>query len=188
MLLAAARAEAHKFLDPKHLRLGLDEDRLLVSVTYDLEAGDDAKLLRSLFDRDADRRLDDREREKLLDYLEQTALLWLVIEVNGQKQKLERLERRGVRLDLPADAAQNLGLAALYAVPLPEKAARLELHVTDRDKDAAKDVPVIVDLGDGDRVAFSSQGELHPRLRQIHRIRLQPGMDLRLEIERRSQP
>lgn len=177
-------ARAHKFLDPKHLRLGIERDRIVLGVTYDVDAGGDAKLLRGLFDRDSNGALDAAEQQKILDFLEETSFLWLSITVDGRKLSLKLLERSGLRLDLPAGSTQNLGLSAVYEARLSTAAAALEIVVADRDKDAAKRVPLIVDLMPGDEVAFASQGEWHPKLRQIHRIALGADAPFVLKVRR----
>lgn len=161
----------------------MEKERIVLAVTLDVDAGDDAKMLRGLFDRDADRQLDASEQEKMLDYLEETAFLWLRIEASGKKLSLVRRERQGLRIDLAAESTQNLGLSAVYEAPIPP-AERLDLLVADRDKDGAKHVPLIVDLSSGDAVLSATQGEWHPSLRQLHRVRLRAEDPLLLSVRR----
>jgi hypothetical protein len=176
-------ALAHQFIDPKHLRLAIQPERLLLSLTYDVSPGGDARLLRGLFDRDTDGKLSPAEQELLLGYLEEMATLWLSIRSGGKKLTLERLDRRGSGMDLPADATQTLGAALLYAAPLAPW-TELEVTVADRDKDAQKRVPIVVDLGPDDSVMFANQGELQPRLGQIHRAWVGQDRPLVLRLRR----
>lgn len=184
LALTPRLAEAHKLIYPKTIRLGVRGDELALAVNYDVDAGDSAQLMRRLFDRNADGRLDADEQGKILELLERTANLWLTVKIDGQKRALHRAERRGFQLDLPADATQNLGVALLYTTPLPpwRDGRILRIELVDRDQDAAKVVPVTVDLPSGAEVRLSSLGELHPRLHQIHRVMLAPERGLRLEL------
>lgn len=176
-------AQAHVFEHPKILRVGLQPDRLLVSVTYDLNPGRQSLEARGLFDRNQDGALDPEEQVKLAKFLEDSAMLFLKVKVGGQALRLERVEASPRQLDRPSGSSESLGISLLYAAPLPKDAVVLELE--DRDRDRQKHVPVVVDLAPTWRVALASQGELSNTTHQIQRVMLAAGAPLRLEVERR---
>jgi len=161
----------HQLEHPKLLRVGVQADRLLVSVTYDLAPGQASQQARALFDRDGDGALNLEEQEKLATYLEKTALLWLRIELDDAPLPLMRIERSSSRLDLPVEATQTLGIALLLQAPLPQR-PELRLRIHDRDREADRHVPLSVDLSETWRVRFASEGELSGR--HLGRIGLLP--------------
>ncbi|MBK6684564.1 MAG: hypothetical protein IPG45_08820 [Deltaproteobacteria bacterium] len=177
-------AEAHVFEHPKILRVGLQPDRLLVSVTYDLNPGRQSLEARGLFDRNQDGTLDPEEQVKLAKFLEDSAMLFLKVKIGGQAVRLERLEASPHQLDRPSGSSESLGISLLYAAPLPPEGGVLELE--DRDRDKQKHVPVVVDLAPTWRVALASQGELSNATHQIQRVMLSAGSPLRLQVERRE--
>lgn len=181
-----ARAEAHRFAHPKNVRLGVQHDRVLLSITYDASPGDESRLLRALYDRDANGMLDEDEQQKLATYLEQNAILWIKLRIDGELAKMVRLEATSHRLTLPSNATESIGISLLYLAPLvaPIGESVMEVVLEDRDKDAASYVPTIVDLDDGFDVMFANQGELHPRTNQIQRIKLKNGAQLALRLRR----
>jgi hypothetical protein len=175
---------AHQFQHPKVMRLGVLADRLLIHVSYDVSPGDDARLHRSLFDRDGSGALDEAEQKKLAQYLIDVSVLFLRLTINGEKIVPERTETKTARLDLPAASTDTLGVSFILTAPLPAGPA-VSIEVGDRDKDRARHVPVTVDLAEGFEVAFSSPGELFPEVRQIHRITLKEGEPLVLRLRRK---
>jgi hypothetical protein len=161
--------------------VGVTSHRIVLSVTYDVNPGDDARQLRSLFDKDSNGTLDPPERELLLRYLEQTATLFLKVELGGAPVNLVPTERIGYRLELPRDSTETLGISLVYLLDETAKDP-IALRIDDRNADAKIDVPVVVDLEPGLRVAFANQGELHPREGQIHRVRLHRDLPLILRV------
>jgi hypothetical protein len=181
--LAAGDASAHQFQHPKMLRLGVRADAILLSLTYDLNPGEDARMARSLFDRDGNGELDAGEREKLERYLEDTARLFLQVAIDGKEVTLERVELVASRLDLPRASSETLGIAAVYRAALPP-GDRVSIRVADRDKDRARHVPLVVDLAPGWDVELATQGELHPKSRQLQRILLSEDHPFELRLVR----
>ncbi len=173
-------ALAHRFAHPKVLRLGVQPARLVIAWSYDVNPGPDALRTRGLFDRDADGRLDAAERQKLQKYLLDTTLLFLRVRIDGAPVDLTGAQVEAHRMDRPADDDSTLGISALVTVPRPPGA--FELVVEDRDKDATKHVPVVVDLAVAEPVALASQGELDPAARRIHGVRLERGRPFVLRL------
>jgi len=186
-LWAAAPASAHKFEHPKILRLGVADAELLLSVSYDVNPGDESRQLRAVFDRDGDGSLSEREQAQLMDYLERTALLWLRLKVGGSAVELSKKQAQGSHVDAKVASADSVGISLLYQAALPPGAARLELELSDRDKDAAKAVPLTADLAPLWAVELATQGEWQPRLRSLERVFLTPKEGLRLVLIRRAQ-
>lgn len=184
---AGLAAEAHQFAHPKVLRLGVRADRLLLQVTFDLDPGAPSRTVREVFDRDADGRLDGGEQAKAERFLVESAMLFLKLDVGGAPATLTPLEVIPSNLDRPVGATETVGIAAVFEAPLPRPApgGRVRLVLSDRDKDRAKHVPLVVDLAAGWSVAFASQGELHPGPRRIERVLLAEGAPLVLDLERR---
>ncbi len=180
---------AHQFTHPKLLRIGVKEAQVLLAVNYDVSPGQDALQIRGLFDRDADGRLSSEEQDKLTGYLEQMAMLYFELRIDGEKVALSRISKTPYRTDLPVAADDTLGVALLYSAPLPPKAA-IELRFSDQTKARDTHVPVVVDLTAGWEVAFASQGELTPDPFALHRVRLDRGRPLVLRLRRsaRSNP
>lgn len=174
---------AHQFTHPKVLRIGVKPDQLLIAANYDVNPGQDALQLRSLFDRDADGKLSPEEQDKLTTYLEQMAMLYFELEVDGAKVKPAKISATPFRIDLPASATDALGIALLYSVPIPSHET-VELVFVDQSKSREAHVPVVVDLTEGWEVAFASQGELSPSPFSIQRVRLDRGRPLVLRLRR----
>src|SRR5262249_13043165 len=150
---------------------------------YDVSPGEDARLHRSLFDRDANGVLDDGEKKKLEQYLVDTAMLFLKLTIDGQKVVPERTETQSNRLDVPTASTDSLGVSFILTAALPAAPA-VSIELADRDKDRARHVPVTVDLAEGFEVAFASPGEFFPEVRQIHRIMLKEGEPFVLRLRR----
>jgi len=171
-------AEAHKFDHPKSIRLGITPGAVAVAVTYDVDPGDPSRQLRGLFDRDGDLQLGMEEQARLTKYLEDTATLWLKVEVDGLPVTLARRAREVTALELPVGSSKTLGISLVYTASV--SAGRLRLR--DRDKDARTHVPVVVDLAPGLRLRSANQGEWHPRLRQVHRVMVGPELPLEIDV------
>jgi hypothetical protein len=176
-------AVGHQYEHPKVLRLGVLADRVLFNVSYDVNPGEDARLHRSLFDRDGSGVLDEGEKKKLEQYLIDTALLFFKLSIDGKKIVPERVETKGVRLDAAVGSTEALGVAFVLSAPLPAGPI-FTLELADRDKDRARHVPLVVDLSAGYEVLLSVPGELFPEARQIHRIMLKEGEPLFLKLAR----
>lgn len=186
-LWAAVPASAHKFEHPKILRLGVTDGELLLSVSYDVNPGDEARQLRGVFDRDGDGNLSAPEQAQVLDYLERTALLWLRLQVGGRPAELSKKQAQGSHVDAKVSSTDSVGISLLYQVAIPPAAPRLELELSDRDKDAAKVVPLTADLGPSWTVELATQGEWQPRLRSLERVFLTPKEGLRLVLLRHAE-
>lgn len=178
---AALPAGAHQLDHPTLLRMAVRPDAVVVSVTYDVDPGDPSRQLRGLFDRDSDGQLDVGEQAKLLRYLEDTARLWLEVDLGGRPLALVVRSREGSRLGLPAEATSSLGISLVLtaSVALADPA---RLRIADRDKDASRHVPLVVDVAPELHPRFASRGEWHPELRQLHRVMLGPDRALELTL------
>ncbi len=179
-LFAPTIALAHRFEHPKVIRVGVQRDEIVVAYSYDVNPGTEALRTRALFDRDADGRLDAEEQARLQKYLVDTALLWMRVRVQDRPIDLRTSTVTANRLDRPADDTTTLGISALVRVPRPPGALVIELE--DRDKDARKHVPVVVDFAGEESVALASQGEFDPEARQLRGVRLEPERALVLRL------
>lgn len=186
-VLLSAPAAAHKFEHPKILRLGVAESELVVAVNYDVNPGDEARQLRAVFDRDSDGSLSAHEQAQVMDYLERTALLWLRLKLGGTPLELTRKQAQGSHVDAKVSSADSIGILLLYSAPIPPSTARLELELSDRDKDATKVVPLTADVAPLWQVELATQGEWQPRLRSLERVFLTPSEGLRLVLLRGAQ-
>lgn len=175
-------AFAHTYEHPKILRLGIQANRVLLAVTYDVNPGQDALRTRGLFDRDSDGALSAPEQARLLDALEKTCWLWLQVRVGEKKLTWTRRERVGHRLDRAATDDSGLGLALLYEAALPPRGAMI-LTVEDRDRDRAKHVPLQMDLDPAWRLTQAEQGEWFAQARQLSRVTLSADRPLTLHLE-----
>jgi len=180
--LVADAASAHPFEHPKTMQLSVQKDRILIAMGYDVDPGDSARLLRSLFDRDADGRLGPPEHELLARYLERTALMFLFVHVDGQPVPLLRREAHAFRIGADVSNTASMGIQLVYEIALPTGGTRFRARIEDRDKDARKHVPTIVDLGANWLVQFASQGELSLSEKQIRNVRLGPETPLVFEL------
>lgn len=179
----ASSAFAHQLSHPKTLRIGLMADRLAVSVVFDISPGGDAQQARRLFDANGDKVLDAQERARLVVFLEQTATLFLVVRVEGRPIPLRTVESVSHRADLPTDATEMLGVSMLLVGDLPSTPT-LRLEIEDRNADASKDVPVVVDVALDLEVLLAAPGELWRKSREIQRIQLDSTRKLRLTVRR----
>lgn len=177
-------ALGHQYQHPKVLRLGVLADRVLINVSYDVSPGEEARMHRTLFDRDGNGTLDEGERQKLEKYLIDTSLLFFKLAIGGEKITPERIETKAIRLDAAVGSTDALGIAFVLSAPIPA-GPMVEVEVTDRDKDRARHVPLVVDLSEGYEVALASPGELFPEARQIHRVMLKEGEPFILKLRRK---
>jgi hypothetical protein len=184
-LLSVKPAWAHRFAHPKLLRLGIAKEQIVLSLTFDVNPGEESRFLRRLFDKDSNGKLDEAEQAALLRYLEETATLFLKLRIGGKAVPLVAAERNGSRLGLPRESSDTLGVALLFRAAIPASPELLELEVEDRMADAKTDVPLVVDLDPAAVVAFASQGELHPREHQLQRVRLAQDWPFVLRVRTR---
>ncbi|MBI2375005.1 MAG: hypothetical protein HYV07_13495 [Deltaproteobacteria bacterium] len=185
-LALAVPAHAHFLSHPKTIRLGVSEDRIAIEVAFDLSPGDEARQARRLFDADADGELSPGETARLLAFLEQTARLFLAVRVDGRLVTLEKQESVAHRIDLPTDATDMLGLSLVLKAPIRIGSTPVRIELVDRNADASKDVPVLVDLGPGIRVVLAAPGELLRRVRQLQRISLDDKRGLVLVLRKEA--
>lgn len=183
---ASVEAQAHEFEHPKAVQIGVRPSSLVVAVSYDVNPGNEARMLRALFDRDADGRLGADEEKLLSQYLERTAMLFFDMKIQSETAQMVRREATSDRTGLPVDANSSMGIRLLYTVDLPEPdtVRQLRIEISDRDKDGTKHVPLMLDVAPEWNVALASQGEFHPSTRQIARVRLNSKAGLTLEIRR----
>ena len=175
--MAPWAALGHQLEHPKTLRLGVRDGVVVLSLTYDVDPGEPSRTLRGLFDRDASGQLEPPEQAMIMRYLEDTARLWLVVETGGQPVAWHTRSREGARLDQPAAATGSVGLALVLTASVVV-GTELRLRLADRDRDGRKHVPAVVDVGPGLRLRYASRGEWNATLRQLHQVRLSPGVDL----------
>lgn len=192
-LSLAGAALAHRFEHPRQLRVGLDEQRLVVSMVYDLDPGEPSRTARQLFDRNTDGELDEAERALLEAWMERTALRAFQVHAGLREDAMTRLafetvRRDGHRTTLPSQATETLGLSLLLHAPLPADAETLRLELRDEEPDRRKHVPLILDVGPGWALRFASQGEWHPGARQLHRVALSKEHPLVLHLVRGALP
>ena len=181
-LLVAVLFLGHRFEHPKILRLGIQDGRIVLAVTYDVNPGREASRTRALFDRDTNGVLDEPERATLERYLVKTASMWLRLEVGGEVISTDTATVARRRFDRPSADSSTLGISMLVTAPAP--GASLSVALVDRDRDKRKHVPVTVDVVGPYRVRLSSQGEWDPKARQIRGIRLEDGLGLELRLTR----
>lgn len=186
-------AVAHRFEHPRQLRIGLDADRILVSMVFDLDPGEPSRTARQLFDRNTDGQIDEDERALLERWMERTALRFFEVSATGPDAApkvftFETLRREGHKSDRPSSATETLGLSLLLSAPLPEATSELWLQVKDQEPDQRKHVPLLLDLAPGWALRASSQGEWHPATRQLRRVSLSAGRPLCLHISRGPLP
>ena len=186
LVLAAAPVAAHRFEHPKTIQARVQGEALEIVMLYDLDPGRDSQMARALFDRDDDGALSDGEQAALVRYLEQTALLFFELEIDGHTVTATRGARVPHRADRPVASSKSLGLRLHLHAPVAGAAVRIRLR--DRDKDRARHVPVQLDLGPGWVLAFASQGEWVPSLHRLQGARLASGRDLQLTLRREAEP
>lgn len=156
------------------------------TLSYDINPGQEASLLRALFDRDSNGKLDGEEQERLTGYLEKTAVMFLRVRINGQLAQLIQLDSSMHRVDTRVTASKAMGLHMRFSTELPKlkKGETLSMTIVDRDKDDEKHVPTVVDVGTMWSVILSSQGEFHADIRQISRIKLKQDHPVKLILRR----
>ncbi|MEE2903968.1 MAG: hypothetical protein VYC39_16700 [Myxococcota bacterium] len=183
-------AEAHRTRFPKLLTIELREASILVTVSYTISSGKEATLLRALYDRDADGRLSGEEQERLTDYIERTAVMFLRMNINGELTRLVQRESNMQRLDSRADSRNAFRVQMRFAVTVPklDRGETFTLSVEDRDKDALRKVPTVVDVGQAWSIVMASQGEYHPTTRQILDVQLDEENRLKLIIRKGPRP
>lgn len=150
---SALPAWGHDVPFPKHDQVKITSEAVEVQVDYLIEPGDLARRTREIFDGDGNGRLDDAERERLVAYLQQSALHFLKVELNGEPLKLEVVDHRLSGAELETSSALELvGRWTLRAAEVHwERSNRLVFH--DRHKDGAVRVPVHVSVA-GDETEY----------------------------------
>ena len=183
-------ADAHRNKYPKLLTIELRDTSALVTVSYTISSGKEATLLRALYDRDADGRLSGEEQERLTEYIERTAVMFLRMNINGELTRLVQRESNMQRLDSRADSRNAFRVQMRFAVTIPKikRGETFSLSVSDRDKDAMLQVPTVVDVGQSWSIVMASQGEYHPTTRQILDVQLADERDLKMVIRRGPRP
>jgi|GEM_PF-2427644 len=190
LLSSSPSAEAHRTRYPKLLTIELRDASILVTVGYTISTGKEATLLRALYDRDADGRLSGEEQERLTAYIERTAVMFLRMNINGELTRLVQRESNMQRLDSRADSRNAFRVQMRFAVTIPKlkRGETFTLSVEDRDKEALRKVPTVVDVGKSWSIVMASQGEYHPTTRQILDVQLDEENRLEMIIRRGPRP
>ena len=183
-------AHAHRNKYPKLLTVELRDASALVTVSYTISSGKEATLLRALYDRDSNGRLDGEEQERLTEYIERTAVMFLRMNINGELTRLVQRESNMQRLDSRADSRNAFRVQMRFALTVPKlkRGETFKLSITDRDKDALRQVPTVIDVGQSWSIVMASQGEYHPTTRQILDVQLAEDRNLELVIRRGPRP
>ena len=92
----------------------------MFTVTYTVNPGQEASLLRALYDRNSDGRLDGEEQERLTEYLEKTAVMFLRVTIDGDLARLVRLDSTMQRADFRVAASEAMGMQLRFSTPLPK--------------------------------------------------------------------
>ena len=163
---------------------------MLFTVTYTVNPGQEASMLRALYDRDASGRLDGEEQERLTEFLEKSAVMFLRVKIDGNLARLVQLDSVMQRAAVNVEASKAMGIQLRFSTPLPEKkkGETFTFEVVDRDKDATKHVPTVIDIGKAWSVISSNQGEFHPTTRQVLKVRLAEEANLQMTIRRGPRP
>jgi hypothetical protein len=141
LVLCAHAASAHVEPFPKRDRLALSPTGARVTVEYLIPAGQDARTLRELFDRDHSGALEDGERAQLVEYLAQQATRFTTLAINGDAVTLRRES-----LTPAIDAHPNGPLAITVTLAAPLTAPPRHVRFSDRHKDRRITIPVTVAL------------------------------------------
>lgn len=149
-LAVSAVAGAHAVKYPKRDRLVLAPSEIRLVIDYLVPAGDEARALREIFDRDRSGALDDSERAALGEYLAAQASHFAALTVDDRAVPLARV---AADPDLGAGGAGPLGTTVTLAARVALDGAH-RVKLVDRHKDRRVDVPVEVVF---DRVALQSK-------------------------------
>jgi len=141
--LAGSTAAAHSEQFPKRDRLALAPSGARVVIDYSIPAGDEARALRELFDRDHSGALDERERAQLGEYLAQQAARFVALTVDGAAAALERVSAEPA---LGASANAGLTVTVTLAARVALGAGEHRVRFADRHKDRRVTVPVALAL------------------------------------------
>jgi hypothetical protein len=133
-LAGAALAHEEKF--PKRDRLELRPDGARVVLDYAIPAGDDARALREIFDRDHSGSLDERERVQLVEYLALQASHFVELRVDGRRVALAR---SALEPDPIGGGTARLGVRVVLTATTP---ITRSVQFSDRHKDRRITVPV----------------------------------------------
>jgi len=189
-MLLSSVSDAHRLKYPKTLSVDFRDKKCLFTLTYNVNPGQDASLLRALFDRNSNGKLEGEEQERLTEYLERTAVMFLRVRINGELARLIQLESSMHRASSNVAASKAMGLQIRFSAEIPtlKEGGTLSLSISDRDKDDQKHVPTVVDVGKMWSVILSSQGEFHTAIRQISNIKLKLDQSLELKMRRGQKP
>lgn len=163
-------ATAHVGKQAKSIRLRMSSQKLVVEVTWDVNPGDDAKVVRATYDRNQDGRLDEAELGVLRAFLGRNATSGLVLSLGGSEVRPKLLAQTFFGLDLAAGAPEPLGIRASFELEHGGAEIRLEDRSVPPKLDL--DVPVVVDVEPGVIVAFANMGELSVKDRQVRRVKI----------------
>ncbi len=150
LAFASGLAGAHAVKYPKRDRLVLTPTEIRVAIDYLVPAGDEARALREIFDRDRSGALDAAERAQLAEYLAAQATHFAALAVDDRAVPLARV---AADPDLGAGGAGPLGTTVTLAAPVALDGEH-KIKFADRHKDRRVDVPVEVAF---ERVALLSK-------------------------------
>ena len=145
-ITATSAIHAHTFENPKHTHARVSANDIQIETHYTIPPGDLAHRTRTLFDSDSDGTLNETERDSLAAYLRTSALHFLKVELNGESVTLEEVssEVRGDELET-SSALELTGTWTLRATE-PAYKRKNVLVLSDRHKDGALQVPVLVSV------------------------------------------
>jgi hypothetical protein len=162
----ASTAAAHDTKYPKRDRLELSPAGARVIVDYVIPAGDEARALRELFDRDRSGALDERERAQLAEYLAVQAARFVALSVDGAPVPFARTAIDPA-LGETAIAPLAVTVTLVAAVLLADGEHRVRFG--DRHKDRRVDVPVALAFN---RLRVTSRLEPQPFVSAAHALEL----------------
>jgi len=141
LALCAHAASAHVEPFPKRDRLALSPTSARITIDYLIPAGEDARTLRELFDRDHSGALDDAEHAQLVEYLAQQATHFTTLTIDGAPISLHRES-----ITPAIDPRANGPLAITVTLAAPLATPPRHVRFADRHKDRRITIPVAVTL------------------------------------------
>jgi hypothetical protein len=139
----AAAATAHTERHPKRDRLELSRTRARLVLDYAIPAGDDARALREIFDRDRSGALDESERLAVKKYLAAQASHFATLSVDGRGVAFAEVESLA---DLEPTATGRLAVRLTFEAPLALTGGSHQVRFVDRHKDRRISVPLVLVL------------------------------------------
>jgi hypothetical protein len=140
LCLMASLAAAHDENYPKRDRITLSHSTVKLTLDFAVPAGDDARALRQIFDKDRSGKLSDEEAAKLTDYLVRQTVNFVVVTVDG-KRVVPKFDK--VTADPPGSGRERLGVRVEMSAPVKEPH---HIKLEDRHKDRRLNIPVEVVL------------------------------------------